>query len=71
MSFVMARIEGDSWTVTAELFRPGTFSSGSQLLNLGIGDCLVTSRPNSAEVQRVSWCEPKYPMPDLPLKSSV
>ena len=76
MSIIIAGIKGDSRTVTAESFRVRAFPSGSQLQSLGVGgDCSVTRESEQTQLcgrsERIGRCEPKYPMPDSPLKSSV
>ena len=76
MSFIIVGIEGDSRTGTVESFRVKAFSSRSQLQSLGVGgDCSVTSESEQTQLcgrsERISRCEPKYSMPDSPLKSSV
>ena len=76
VSFIMAVIEGDSRTITAESFRLEVFSSGSQLQSLGIGgDCPAADESEQTQLcgrsETISRCKPRYPVPYSPLKSSV
>ena len=72
---MMAGIEGDSRTITAESFRLEVCSSGSQLQSLGIGVCPAADEseqtPLCGRSETISRHKPRYPVQYSPLKSSV